>query len=310
MTTIGVDLGGTKTLVARFGVAHELVAQEVVPTDPGRGSAAVLANIVATVERFDERYGRAAAVGVGFAGLVDGQRGIVDSSVVVPGFDGLPLASMLERALARPVLLENDATAAGYGEFVALGRRLDLDLLVATIGTGIGGAVVLGGRVHRGASGVAGEFGNMTVDWCAEAHASGNRGCLNTLASGRAIAAYAATLAEGHGGRLAGLGALRLEQVVAAARAGDASAMAAIARGAAALGAGLANLVMAFNPHRISLMGGVLQIGDDFLAAVRAAMQPRIFPLAARVLTVDRCVRGELTGALGAAVLAQEAFAS
>ena len=93
MTTIGVDLGGTKTLVARFGAAHELIDQEVVATEPGRGSAAVLAGIVAAVERFDARHGRAVAIGVGFAGLVDGARGIIDSSVVVPGFDGLPLAA-------------------------------------------------------------------------------------------------------------------------------------------------------------------------------------------------------------------------
>lgn len=294
---IGVDLGGTKTLVVQFAADGSCVGERRIatPRDPETAVAA----IAAEVGELAIAHGRAAAVGVGFAGLVDAATGLVDSSVILPEFGGFALRAALAECCAAPVVLDNDATAAGIGEFVALGRPPGLHLLVLTVGTGIGGAAVLAGHVLRGATGAACEFGNMTIDWRGDGHACGNRGCLNTLASGTAIAARAARPSQS-------AGAPTLEQVAAAAAAGDAGAREAIESGARALGAGIANLVMAFNPHRVALMGGVLALGDEYLAAVRDEVRQRTFARARDGLQLEPCLLGPRTGAFGAAVLARE----
>lgn len=303
MISIGIDFGGTKSLAVAFDAQLQPLSVERVATPLAAGREAMLDALVALVDRLRVRHGAAAAVGVGFAGLVDRTRGIVDSSVILPGFDDFPLASTLAHRLAAPVLLENDATAAGYGEWIACGRRRE-DLLVVTVGTGIGGAVVLDGQLRRGASGVAGEFGNMTIDWHGAEHGCGNRGCLNTLASGTAMLAHARSLSAECGMTPP----TDLAQVAAAAAAGDSLALAVVERGARALGAGLANLTMAFNPHRIALMGGVLRLGDAWLAAVIDEAAKRSFPRAVAALSIAPCRLGDHTGALGAAALATEAL--
>lgn len=289
---IGVDLGGTKTRVASFDGEGQEQRSERFSTPSGPEEA--LSAIARAVAQLEESAGPAAGIGVGFCGLVDRAGGRVLSSVILEDFAGCPLAAALSDLTGRPVHLENDATAAGYGEYVARGRRAEEILLVLTIGTGIGGAAVIGGEPLRGASGVAAEFGNMTVDLDGSPHACGNRGCLNTFAAGRALAARA-----GRGS---------LEEAARAAREGDRRAARAISEGARALGAGLANLVHAFNPHRISLMGGVLALGDDFLAAALREAQERSFPEAWAAVSIGPCRLGEATGSLGAAMLAREAL--
>ena len=181
---IGLDLGGTKLGGVAVDDAGRVQARFRRATEKEDGPEAVFERCVAAVRDLERKAGPADGVGLGFPGLIDPRAGCVRSSVILPGFEGWPLAERLAQAVGRPVALDNDATLAGLGEFVALGEPPGLTLLVLTIGTGIGGAVFIDGKLHRGADGTAGEFGHVTLDWNGEPCACGQRGCLNTIASG------------------------------------------------------------------------------------------------------------------------------
>lgn len=310
-STLGVDLGGTKIAAAVWGAGAQPRAERRVRTPSGHGVEAVLDATCALVA--DLRAGldrQPTALGVGFAGLVDHRSGVVESSVILPPWRDVALAEELERRLGLPTVVDNDATAAGWGEFTALGAPADLDLAVVTVGTGIGGALILGGRLHRGATNTSAEFGNATVDYERGAeHPSGNRGALNTLASGTAIAAAAERRwrAEGWPSDVDPAVAVDLEVVAAAARAGDGAARAAIERGAVALGAAIANILLIVNPGRVSLLGGVLALGEEWLDRVRQEARARAFGLNARA-AIEPAAAGGRAGTRGAAALARLAL--
>lgn len=297
---LGLDIGATKLLALVVDEGGEVLDEAGLPTAREEGPTAVLERCGALARELAERH-RCRRLGLGFAGLVDADAGRVTSSVMLPGWDDLPLAGRLSAALDLPCVLENDATAAGLGEFEALGRPEGLHLLVLTVGTGIGGAVFVDGRAYVGASGSAGEFGNATLDWQGESGWGSNRGSLNTLASGTAIARDFA--------RRKNLECARLEDVVVAQTSGDPQALLAIERGARALGAALANAIHLFNPHRIALCGGVLRLGASWWEFVREEAHARSFREACEVVTIGPAVHGARTGAFGAACLARQAEA-
>ena len=298
---IGLDVGGTKLLGVAVDEDGNVVARVRRETRREEGPAAVLGRCVELVRELGDGR-RARGLGVGFAGLVDAREGRVSSSIMLPGWTGFPLGRELGSALDLACCVDNDANAAAYGEWVAIGRPRELTLVVVTVGTGIGGALVLDGRLHRGASGVAGEIGNTSVDWRGDECWCGNRGCLNTLASGSALSARYAELTRAP--------ALPVLAIGERARAGDAVARRVHDDGARALGAGLANVVNLLNPGRIALAGGVVELGDDWLALVRAEVARRAFAEGVRACTIERCRGGEAAGALGAAALARDANGS
>ncbi|QDU65647.1 ROK family protein [Engelhardtia mirabilis] len=311
---IGVDLGGTKIAAAVFDAAGRRRAERRVATPAGHAVEPVLRATADLVLELSAQHGPARALGVGIAGLVDHERGTVESSVILPPWRGVHAAAELERRTGLATFVDNDATAAGWGEYLALGSPDDLDLALVTVGTGIGAALVLGGRIHRGATNTSAELGNTTIDYAqGREHPSGNRGALNTLASGTAIAAAAREAWDRHGWpgtvRAASAStearAVDLHQVAAAARAGDPHALAAIERGAVALGAGIANLLLLINPGRVSLMGGVLALGEGWLERVRAEARARSFGPNARAV-IEPAAAGDWAGARGAAALALE----
>ncbi|MCB9897951.1 MAG: ROK family protein [Planctomycetes bacterium] len=297
---LGLDLGGTKIAALVLGDDLRIVADSTLPTPRDEGPEAVLARCAEMATALAARAGPLHGVGLGFAGLVDPSHGVVRSSVILPDFDGLPVAARLRAALDLPVTLDNDATAAGYGEWVALGSPAALDLVLLTVGTGVGGALVLGGRVHRGATGTAGEICHTTLDWKGERCACGSWGCVNGLASGPSIAARATRRAPGEP-------APPLEEVAGLARSGDERALAAIAEGAEALGAAVANLVNLLAPDRVSLCGGVLGLGDDYLERVRDSARRRSLREPFEHVVIERARHGARAGAFGAACLARDA---
>ncbi len=308
---IGVDLGGTKLLAVAFGATGAVLAERRVETLSGSGADRIVERVAELVESLEVPRDRLEGVGVGFAGLVDHRTGHVDSSVILPGFDDYPLRARLEAQLGCRVVVDNDATAAGLGEHVASGRNQDELLLVLTVGTGIGGAIVHRGRILRGASNTSAEFGNMTIDWQGEPHSCGNRGCLNTFASGPAIVGEALRRTAAVGGLLAARegrlpAGATLEAVAAAAADGDDACRQAIERGADALGTGIANLLNAFNPDRVALAGGVLGLPPWFLERVVATARGRAFGPNARAATIGACREPLLCGARGAAELTRE----
>jgi len=293
---LGLDVGATKVALVLVDGDGAVAARARAATPRDEGPGAVLERVVALALPF---AADARGVGVGFAGLVDQERGTVLSSIMLPGWERVPLAAELASRLALPARAENDATAAGWSEFVALGRPPGTMLALLTVGTGIGGALVVDGKLVRGRTGTAGEFGNMSIDpqgpecWC------GARGCLNMLASGSAIARRGAELTGGE--------ARSVEEVARLAQAGDPRAARAIDEGARALGVGIANLINALNPDRVALAGGVTALGAPWLDAVRAsaARQALREPFAAAAIGL--AADGAEASGVGAALLIRDA---
>jgi glucokinase len=304
---LGLDLGGTKILGAVHGEGREPLALEQIETRRDDGAPAVAARAVDLARRLARQAGPLAGAGVGFAGLVDAKRGVVDSSIILPGFEGFELAGRFSAALDLPCVADNDATAAGFGELLALDSPPRLDMVLLTLGTGIGGALVVAGKLHRGGASVAGEFGNTTVDRDGPECPSGNRGSLNSLASGAAIGRTAHERArERRDSRLARLPApITAQQVDAAARAGDELAREILAEAGRALGAGLANFINIVNPDRVALMGG-LTGALGYLDAARDEARRRAFARSFGHARIELAVLGGRTGAFGAAALARE----
>lgn len=293
---IGLDIGGSKLLAVAVEEGR-VVARARTETQRAEGPEAVLARACALVGEVTHAR-TARGLGVGFAGLV-APDGSISSSIMLPGWDGFPLAARLGRACGLPVTVENDASAAGYGEWCASGAPPRGTHVLVTVGTGIGGAVLVDGRLLRGASGVAGEIGNMSVErdgplcWC------GNRGCLNMLASGSALSARHAALTREP--------ACSVPELARRAAEGDELARRVIEDGARALGAGLANVVQLLNPAHVAVGGGVAELGEPWLALVRDEVRRRVFREAFAAVRIELCRLGAEAGAIGAAALARDA---
>jgi glucokinase len=295
---LGIDVGGTKLLGVRVDERGRVLAEQRVATRREEGPAAVLGRCMELAREL-AGGGAPRGLGLGFAGLVEHAHGRVSSSIMLPGWDGIPVVEMLRTELGLACVLENDANAAGYGEWVARGSPANGTLVVLTIGTGIGGALVIDGKLHRGARGVAGEIGNMSIDWNGPRCWCGSRGCLNMLASGSALSARYAELARRE--------PPSVPELAREAEAGNACARQVLDEGAAALGAGLANVIQLLNPERISLGGGVAELGDAWLERVRAEAGRRAFREGLAGLSIERCLLGERSGAVGAAALVRDA---
>jgi len=309
---VGVDVGGSKVLA---GVVDESgrVERTALRRTPGRLVAAE-----AVEDAIVEAVGAAAdgepvgAVGVAAAGFVDRDGSRVAFAPHLP-WRGEDVRGRLEQRLERPVLLDNDATCAAYAEATYGAGRGAESLLLVTLGTGIGGGLVVDGRVWRGHHGMAGEFGHMQVVPDGQACECGRRGCWEQYSSGNALVRVAAAslgseptvlaeLCDGDPARLTG------PMVTEAAASGDLVARAAFASVGRWLGVGLANLVAAFDPELLVVGGGVAAAGERLLSPAREALEVSLVgaghrevpPLAAAAL-------GPEAGLVGAAALAAAA---
>ena len=290
--TFGLDLGGTKCL----GVAWregEVVAQHRAETETA-GPGDVVELLVDVATEFAKEAGEATAVGVGAPGLVT-REGALVRAPNLPGFTEVDLRSGLSAALGVPVVVENDAAAAALGEFVAGAARDASSMLAVTLGTGVGGGIVLDGRLVRGANGFAGEIGHMTVREGGRKCVCGKRGCWEAYASGSAL------------GRLAQerLGAESGEQVTAAAAAGDRAALDVLEEYAREVAMGLGSLIEVLDPEVVVIGGGLVEAGDLLFDPVRAAVPDHVYSWSHRPPTpILPAELGERSGAIGAAILA------
>jgi len=259
MLSVGLDVGGTKTLGVALDEAGRVVADVRRPTDPGPDG--VVRTAVEVVDGLREATGDplAVPVGVGIPGLVDGARGIVRHAVNV-GITGepLPLADLLSERLRTTVTVENDANAATLGAVAQTGHD---DLVYLSIGTGLAAGLAFGGRLRRGAHGAAGEVGHLPIDPDGVVCGCGQTGCIETIASGSALAA-AWPVAQGH----------PADALFAAAAAGDPKAIAVRDRFAAGTAAAIRVLCLAVDPDLVVLGGGVAQLGEPLRVAVAAAL--------------------------------------
>jgi len=303
---IGVDVGGTKVLAVLVdaGDPTTVLAERRVPTP--HGADALVDAVAALVEELDPA-GRG-PVGLGIPGLVDAAD-VFRYGPNLPGVVDLDARAALGARLGRPVRASNDATCATYAEFTGGAGAGVAEGILLTLGTGIGGGLVVGGRVRHGASGFAGEPGHMLIDPAGPRCPCGRRGCWERFASGSGLgrlgrdAALAGRLAAAV--ELAGdPEAVRGEHVVAAARAGDPGAADVLDEFAWWVAAGIANLVDLLDPSIVVLGGGVVEADDVLLPRVQDALPAQVLGAGHRpTVPVVKARFGERAGAIGAAVL-------
>jgi glucokinase len=298
---LGIDIGGTKVLVGRVGRSGHLLGDTL--SLPSKASSAdeVVDILVTAVGKALARGGaEVVGVGLGCAGTIEHDRGIVATSPNLPLRD-VPLVARLEERLALPVVIENDANAAAVAEH-RVGAALGMShVVMVTLGTGIGGALILDDRLYRGSRGGAGEVGHMVVEANGEKCKCGRRGCWEQYASGAGLARV--------GFRTVGLferGAFSGEQVGELARQNVAAAHTALKEVGFWLGLGLANLVNIFDPEMVVVGGGLGNLGELLLAHARLVVtQEALLPGRDQVKIVSAALGAE-AGLIGAGLLAWE----
>lgn len=306
---IGVDAGGTKLLAGALA-GDARVHHRVFRLWDGGDRDQVLATMVEAVEAVRASAPGARAVGFGIPALVDAATGTSVSCVHLP-LDGVPFRELMTERLGLLVAVDNDVNLALLGESRVGAARGARNAVMLTIGTGIGGAILIDGRVYRGADGAAGELGHATVELDGPECTCGNRGCLEALVSGPAIAREGTLAASDDPGselgRVAGRGvAVTGELVTDLALRGDADAVAVLARVGERLGAGLVGIVNAFNPELVVVGGGVSRAGELLLEPARRVVAERALRPSGSTARIVRAQLGEEAGVVGAALLARD----
>jgi glucokinase len=300
--SIGMDLGGTNLRAAAIGRDGTLLDKIAGATNFAEGREAVLSDIVAAISQLRDKHGATslAGIGVGIPGFIRMKEGIVTGSNNLPYLEQVPIRDEISRRLGALVILENDANAAALGEhWMGAGRGVN-DLVLLTLGTGIGGGIISAGHVLRGAVGMAGEFGHMTVIPNGNPCGCGNQGCLEKHASATAVTAMARLMQLGedltaaevydlaHRDDLAGEKARTIWRVV-----GE------------ALGSTLAALINAFNFPLYLLSGGMLPAWEFFAPHMMRTARERSFTLRATPgeTRIAQATLGNQAGLFGAAYL-------
>jgi glucokinase len=268
---------------------------------------------------------------------------VIYSPPNLPGWDNVPLRDVLQQQFNRPTIIENDAHTAGLGEYMFGAGRGSKYMVYLTVSTGIGGGIIIDGKIVEGANGTAGELGHMTIDWHGERCTCGNIGCLEYLASGTAIARYAnEAIAAGHGAELLAFAStmfehnatvpdqaalptqdqntqaldehdefsgdfeplrLKARTVARAAEAGIPVARAIITTAAEALGVGLVNIIHIYNPDMIILGGGVMQMGPMLMEPAMRIVHERAMQAPRDSTRIELAQLGRNAGLVGAGAL-------
>ena len=310
----GVDLGGTNIDGALAGGEGSILSSERVPTLAHEGPDRVLQRIAELVVKLADRVGsQPAALGLGIPGLVDLERGITRFLPnLATQWREVPAAEILTAQLGCPVYLLNDVRMATLGELVFGHGRSSRTMAFFAIGTGIGGGIAVDGRLRLGPLGAAGELGHQTIVPDGPRCGCGNRGCLETLASGPALAAegirllqsgQAPILYELTGGNPV---SVTPRELAAAAEAGDHAVREAVVRAARYLGIGVANVVTILHPDLVVLGGGIAAIGDLLFETVRQTMRERVKMFPADDVRVLPPLLGDKAGVMGGVALAMK----
>lgn len=301
---VGVDVGGTKLLAVAVD-AEGAVLDELKVATPSNADG-----VVDAVVDIAAAWGGRLPVGLGIAGLVD-REGVLRVSPNLPRISGYPFRARLAERLGVPVTVDNDATVATWGELRAGAARGAVDALFVALGTGIGGGVVSGGVLQRGASGFAGEAGHMVVDPHGPVCPCGKRGCWERFASGSGLGRLAREAAlAGRAPKLVELAGgdpelVRGEHVAAGAADGDATALDVVWEFAWWVAVGVANLVNLLDPEVVVIGGGLAEMGDVLLDPVQSRYQELVLaPEHRPAVPIVAALLGEQAGAIGAALLA------
>jgi glucokinase len=295
--SIGVDLGGTNLRAAAISREGKILDKIAVDTDVAGGRPAVIGDIVNTINTLRDRRkdGRIVGVGIGVPGFILLEKGFVVGSNNLPFLEDFPLRDEIERILGTPVILENDANAAAMGEkWMGAGKDVQ-DLVLLTLGTGIGGGIISGGRVLHGYLGMAGELGHLTVVPNGNPCGCGNIGCLEKHASATAVESMAKLLSLGD--HVTSLDVYNM------AVDGNERARTVFECMGTALGTALAMLVNVFNFPLYLLSGGALPAWDFFAPAMFAEVRKRSYAFRHSNTRIERATLGNQAGLFGAAYL-------
>jgi len=309
--TIGVDVGGTKIaagVVEPDGTVVEKLRRDT-PAREVRGTEDVVIALVAELRQRHE----VEAVGIGAAGYIDAQRSTV---LFAPNlaWRNEPLQATVEDAVGIPVVVENDANAAAWGEF-RFGAGADVgDLLMVALGTGIGGGIVLDGQLFRGTFGIAGEFGHVTMVPDGRLCGCGNRGCWEQYASGKSLVGEVREVAVAQSPSAVGIletadgdpAAITGQMVTSAAKAGDRLCIEAFETIGGWLGRGLADLASIFDPGVVVIGGGLSEAGDLLMEPARSSFRRQLSGRGHRPeMEIRLAALGNAAGMSGAADLAR-----
>jgi len=295
--TIGLDLGGTNLRGAAIDRSGAILDKIAGSTQISAGKEALLDEMAAVIQRLKEKWGAGglAGIGVGVPGFILLKEGVIKNSNNLAFLENAPIRDEMERRLETRVILENDANAAALGEkWMGAGRAVD-DLVLLTLGTGIGGGVISCGRVLHGYLGMAAELGHITVVPNGNPCGCGNQGCLEKHASASAAAAMARVMNLGEN--------LTSKDVYDMAVAGNVSARRIFVVMGQALGVALAMLVNTFNFPLYLLSGGMLGAWDLFAPAMLEEVRFRSFTFRTTDTRIERATLGDEAGLYGAACL-------
>ena len=315
MYYIGVDLGGTGIKAGVVNENGEIISKGSTPTMAERPYQAVIADIATLCKTVaadaNLSIEQIEAIGVGVPGICDPKTGIIPKCTNLGWFD-VPFVSELQSHIAKPVIVDNDATVAGFAEYIAGVSAGTHSSVFVTLGTGVGGGIIINGRPYSGAHGVGSEIGHMNIAMGGEECTCGNKGCFERYASATSIIRDArravaenpnSAIMEKCGGDVEKINA---KIVIDAAKEGDAVAKEVFAGYVNGLAHGLVNLINVIDPEVIVLGGGVSMAGEFLLDAVREAMKPLIFFKSMPYADVKLATLGADAGLIGAAMLGKK----
>ncbi|MBA7660743.1 Glucokinase [subsurface metagenome] len=316
LPVLAVDLGGTKIIVAIISDKGQVTAREYYLTLAEEGPQPVIDRVLSAIDHIlglvNLDSSKLHSISLAAAGAIDLDKGLVTLSPNLPGWHNIPLRDIVKEKHGVNTFLINDASAAALGEHhFGVGRGVN-NLVLLTLGTGIGGGIIINGELYSGPCGSAGEIGHATIDVNGPRCSCGNVGCLEILASGTAVAQEAIRrISQGERSSLTEIvdgkaGNITAEAVGVAAQNGDSLALEVISKAATYLGVAMVNLVNIFNPEMIIIGGGMAQMGDLLLDTARQVVKERAFPLSSQAVRIVTAQLGDNAGVLGAAVFARQ----
>jgi glucokinase len=305
-TSIGIDFGGTSVKLGVCRGSELLVTDDPIPTANFAGPAALIGEMAVRVEKLQKQYPAICAIGVGVPGLVDFERGFVHELTNVPGWKHVPLKAILSEKTGLPVLVENDANAMTYAEF-RYGAAAGLQNVIGlTMGTGIGGGVVLNGRMHRGSSCAAGEIGQMSIHFDGKPGHYGNLGALEKYTGNHQIAEHAVQR-YAEAGIEKDIADCTPKMIAIAAQSGDDIARQIWGEVADWLGTALASIAWLLNPDAFVIGGGVAQAGDLIFDPLKRKVQSMLSTVVWEKLQILPARFSNEAGIIGNAALAADA---
>ena len=311
---IGIDLGGTTLKSSLVSPAGEIIHETRIDTEQ-QDPIALIGQVVdaALALRQDKRAGgRVGGIGIGIPGLVNRKTNRVEVMPNLPALSEIDITTELSRQTGLPVILDNDANAAAYGELQVGAARGRKEVFFVTLGTGIGAGLIINGQIYRGAAGFAGEFGHVTIDPEGIECACGNIGCLETIASGPNIVRR--TRERLYRDRTSSLSRLAIprdreftaEDIAHAASEGDEMAQVMMERTGMFLGIALAAVINLLNVEMVVMGGGVMEAGDLILKPTIKETRRRAFPPSFGSCEIVIAKMGATAGMIGAALLARD----